>query len=300
MNRKRKKRLRKKKEFSQFNEQKLSQTNQSSKSLVQIILQAEILIALGLIGLYSFSYLYYLGYYYVYHIPYIYIDLTITKLTAPSLWYFLIISSILFPLAIFYRYKTHYFARIKKKKYPVFIIGLSIMFLLFLYLITETGPILNVKLEHQDSFDLLFVFVLLISVLLYLSNWAIDDSMFKKFKSSSTLVVILIISILCVSSLFIGAISAIKYRYPIIIENGKPQNKVILDTYKDFYITTTYKKEKNRYIFSGDIELIEIKPNEKTNPLEIDPSNGKYKMKYEEKNIKIKEVPFGGNIYLKR
>jgi hypothetical protein len=90
--------------------------NNNRKSLLDTFIQPEIMVALGIVGLYVFTYAYYSGYYYFFHIPMMYLDLNLNKLTAPSLLYVIIILLLFIPNYIFYRYCTTHKNNMKIKK----------------------------------------------------------------------------------------------------------------------------------------------------------------------------------------
>jgi hypothetical protein len=146
----------------------------------------------------------------------------------------------------------------------------------------------NLNFGNRDVSILITFYLVILGVTLY-----ITDS-FTDHKKSTTLNLIAFFSIfifLFLISFLMGIYSTKKVTYPILMENGKPQQKIILDTYKDFYVTSSYKKVKNDYQLTGVIELVEIKNNESVNPVEVLLIDNKYKLNYEKKTIQIKEVP---------
>jgi hypothetical protein len=286
---KRKRQLKKNKSISL--ESMDNNENNNKKSFLDTFTQPEIMVALGIVGLYVFTYAYYSGYYYSFHIPIMYLDLNLNKLTAPGLLYVTIILLLFIPNYIFHRYSTTHKNNMKKKGISPFIVFLLVVALLFIAMYPVSNLLelfYHLNFGHRDVSILITFYLAILGVTLY-----ITDS-FTDHKESTTLNIIAFFSIfifLFLISFLMGAYSTKKVTYPILMENGKPQQKIILDTYKDFYVTSSYKKVKNGYQLTGVIELVDIKNNESINPIEVLLSDHKYKLNYEKKTIQIKEVP---------
>jgi hypothetical protein len=282
-----------------------STDNKTKKSFGDVITQPEVIIAIGIVGLYVFTYAYYMGYYRNYHIPMLYLDLDLNKLTTPSFMYFTIILLIFIPNYLYFNFMDTLYKndeqlkkKLKRKRMKILAISLFVTFL-FIFsfgVLWELEHLYNLNLSVIDKCVFLLFCMTALGLTLY------NTHLFANSQKNTELLVLYPFSLfmlLFVCSYQMGTLSTHKSTYPVLIENGKQQQKIILDTCKELYIVSPYQKVKNGYQLTGEIELVEIKNQSPASPQEINITNHKYNLKYETKTTKIKEIPIKNLLFPK-
>ncbi|WP_044642195.1 hypothetical protein [Risungbinella massiliensis] len=174
------------------------------------IFQPELLVGLGLVGLYVFTYAYYLGYYHFYKIPIMYLDLNLTKLTIPSFSFIIIIFGFFIPNYILYRFKSDYKnnPRLKRKRVIITMVLLMIILvpLILTFFLKLLGYFQNIQVNSPIDVQLSTIYFVCIITTFYYSY---DIDKFKRSKTYRGLGIFFIIILLFFAAYSLGASSTL-------------------------------------------------------------------------------------------
>jgi hypothetical protein len=264
--------------------------------MVTDVIPSEVLTVILVAMWYVYCYWYNFIPYFKYEIPAIYFEMNLNKLLEPTLLFFIYIAcTVVFLLYSIFRKGIILFLCITPTILLLWIYIQSMQtdasfFLLLKNLYLECYHILS---ENFDIF-ILMILALCTTILIRYMVRNMDKLHFKELYSLFALFA----SIMFISILIIGLLAQFfvaNKKYLILMENNVPSDQVVLDTYKDYYVTGKYRNlshDGEEKILTGEWELFRIDPPEKTHPIrEINSSEGKI-YEFEQENISLKKERF--------
>lgn len=217
----------------------------------------EIWLGSGLIAVWYIScYLFYLGYYTYYDIPFLYFDFDLNKVVTPSFLLLLFVFSPFFLLLVLrlliYIYRS--------LGYWGVMVSSVVIAPILLYIVLFVLDWINLTYSIEIPIKLQMIYSLFVLVVFFLYWWITT-------KVGAEKVLTLLALVIFFGFLFysLGAfIFSQQTTYPVICEqkNCEGERKVIIGTYRDFYVTTTYTNRGAKKYLTGKVELVEIKPDQ--------------------------------------